>query len=188
MSSDGHEAGADEQLLGQLFKASMSRLASSVVIVTCFVGGRPWGLTVSACCSVSAEPPMLLVSLAQATASAAAIREQRRFGVSILGAAGLHVARAGSASGAPKFIEEFCSPGDGTAAGDPPPPAVEGALAHLDCEVAEAFDVSDHVIFVGRVTRVRGHVAAAASEPSPAPLIHFGREFYTLSGGQRVAG
>lgn len=183
MSSQPSEPVAGEQL-GQLFKASMSRLASSVVMVTCFVGGRPWGLTVSACCSVSAEPPMLLVSLAQNTASASAIREQRRFGVSILGAAGLHVARAGSATGAPKFIEQFCSAGDDGAR----PPEVEGALAHLDCDVAEAFDVSDHVIFVGRVTTVRGHVAAGAAEPSPDPLIHFGREFYTLSGGQRLAG
>ena len=68
------------------------------------------------------------------------------------------------------------------------PPAVGGAAAPLDCEVAEAFDGSDHVIFVGQVTRVRGHVVAGAAEPSPAPLIHFGREFYTLSGGQRGAG
>ena len=45
------------------FRAAMSRLAAGVVMVTCHVDDKPWGLTVSACCSVSMDPPLLPVSL-----------------------------------------------------------------------------------------------------------------------------
>ncbi len=51
------------------FRTAMSQLAAGVVMVTCHVGGKPWGLTVSACCSVSMSPPLMLVSLGSATTS-----------------------------------------------------------------------------------------------------------------------
>lgn len=35
------------------FRTAMSQLAAGVVMVTCHVGDKPWGLTVSACCSIS---------------------------------------------------------------------------------------------------------------------------------------
>jgi flavin reductase (DIM6/NTAB) family NADH-FMN oxidoreductase RutF len=57
------------------FRAAMSRLAAGVVMVTCHVDGKPWGLTVSACCSVSMDPLLLLVSLGSKTASARSVRE-----------------------------------------------------------------------------------------------------------------
>ena len=78
------------------FRDAMGQLATGVVMVTCYVDGRPWGLTVSACCSVSVSPPLLLVSLSKQTASAQAIADDGRFGVSILGEALIDVARFGS--------------------------------------------------------------------------------------------
>jgi flavin reductase ActVB len=65
------------------FRAAMSRLAAGVVMVSCHVDEKPWGLTVSACCSVSMDPPLLLVSLGSETASARAIGETGRFGVAL---------------------------------------------------------------------------------------------------------
>ena len=48
------------------FVDAMSALASGVVLVTCWVGDRPWGMTVTAFASVSADPPTVLVSLGSA--------------------------------------------------------------------------------------------------------------------------
>ena len=45
------------------FADAMSTLASGVVLVTGWVGDRPWGMTVTSFASVSAEPPTVLVSL-----------------------------------------------------------------------------------------------------------------------------
>jgi flavin reductase ActVB len=154
------------------FREAMRRLAASVVLVTTWLDGQPWGLTVSACCSVSMAPPTLLVSLGQHTASAAAIRENGRFGVGILGEDQHHVARFGSRPGAPKFVSEYCAPPSGCNA-----PVVADAVAHIDCALAQAIEVADHLVFVGEVSRVVLHPGA------DRPLVFFARDFHRLHGG-----
>src|SRR5215211_817611 len=110
------------------FTEAMSALASGVVMVTTRVDDRPWGTTVSAFTSVSAEPPTILVSLRSDAATAQGIDESGRFGVSILGRHHCAVARHGSERGASKFLERFADP-----EGQSHSPSVAGALAHLDC-------------------------------------------------------
>ncbi len=128
------------------FLEAMSRLATGVVMVTGCVDGRPWGMTVSACCSVSADPPTLLVSLSRQTVLARAIRDNRRFGVCVLGEEALELARFGSAPGAPKFLDGVCE-----LSGEETAPGVEGALAHADCDVAKIVQHGTHALFLGEV-------------------------------------
>jgi flavin reductase ActVB len=135
--------------LGEDFREAMRRLAASVVMVTTWLDDQPWGLTVSACCSVSMAPPSLLVSLGDHTASAAAIRASGRFGISILGEDQRNVALFGSKAGAPKFVAEYCSPSPGCFA-----PVVAGAIAHADCTVTKEVEVADHVLLIGEVSCV----------------------------------
>jgi flavin reductase (DIM6/NTAB) family NADH-FMN oxidoreductase RutF len=152
------------------FTHAMSALAAGVVIVTCSVDGRPWGMTVTAFASVSTDPPTVLVSLGSESIGARAIGVTGRFGVSILAEDQLPVAHHGSAPGAPKFLERFVAPRDAASAS----PAVAGALAHLDCEVAETVRVADHTLFVARVR------AALAAHPG-APLLYHRRAYRTLA-------
>jgi len=151
------------------FRHAMSRLAAGVVMVTCHVGGKPWGLTVSACCSVSMDPPILLVSLAKGTASARAIAETGRYGVSLLGDHLLDVARFGAAQGQPKFLEPWCEPGEEHCAS----PVVAGALAHVDLAVRQAVDAGDHVVFIGDVEHAFAH-------ERDSPLVFCSRTFHGL--------
>ncbi|HEX6699807.1 MAG TPA: flavin reductase family protein, partial [Gaiellaceae bacterium] len=134
------------------FALAMSALASGVVLVTCRVGGRPWGLTVTAFASVSADPPTVLVSLGSETASARAIAATGAFGVSILSRDQVHVAEHGAAPGAPKFLDSLVEPRDRGSAS----PAIAEALAHLDCQVIDAVDAADHTVFFAQVHAVRG--------------------------------
>ena len=157
------------------FKAAMSRLAAGVVMVTTRVGGRPWGLTVSACCSVSVDPPLVLVSLNRRTQTWNAIREARRFGISILRGDQQPLAQLASALGIPKFVDEFCVPDPGDSSR---PPAIIGALYQLDCSVANTYQAGTHMLVVGRVRR------AAAGDERELPLIYFDRTFYGL--GQEI--
>jgi flavin reductase (DIM6/NTAB) family NADH-FMN oxidoreductase RutF len=152
------------------FVDAMSELASGVVIVTCRLEGRPWGTTVTAFASVSADPPAVLVSLASASTSARAIAATRRFGVSILGEEQVALARYSSAPGGSKFLEPLTDPGDGPSAS----PAIAGANAHLDCELFEEIPVLDHTVFLGRVRAARGSHAGA-------PLVHYRRSYRTLA-------
>jgi flavin reductase ActVB len=48
-------------------KSAIGRLAGGVPLVTSWLDGRPWGLTMSAFCSVSIEPPRVLASLTTKT-------------------------------------------------------------------------------------------------------------------------
>ena len=129
------------------FLAAMSELASGVALVTCLVGGRPWGMTVTAFTSVSADPPTVLVSLRSDGTSATAIRATRRFAVNILAGGQEVVARRGSAPGAPKFVDDL---------------VIAGALAHVECELERAVDIADHTVLFGRVTAARVHDEGSA--------------------------
>jgi flavin reductase (DIM6/NTAB) family NADH-FMN oxidoreductase RutF len=152
------------------FADAMSMLASGVVIVTCQVGGRPWGMTVTAFASVSAEPPTVLVSLDSSSRTAEAIIRTGTFGVSILAAEQEAVARFGAANGASKFLNGLAYPGDD----DSPSPAAAGALAHLDCDVSHVLPAGDHTVFFGRVR-------AAQTSPGGLPLVYHGRRYRTLT-------
>ena len=164
----------DPEMAGLHFREAISRLACGLVMVTTVVDGVPWGMTVSACCSVSMDPPLLLVSLGGRTKSALTIREEGRFGVSILGANSVEVARFGSAPGQPKFIPQFC----GLDAEHPiASPGVMGALAHVDCTVENEVLAGDHVLFVGRVERVSD---AATERVWDSPLVYYRRDYYSL--------
>jgi len=155
----------DHGIAAAAFAEAMRALASGVVVVTCTVEGRPWGVTVTAFASVSADPPTVLVSLGSNGTAARAIAARRRFGVSILGGSQLDVAVRGSTPGAPKFLDA---------------PAIEGALADLECEVSHSVDVADHTIFFGRVVRAR-------TAPTGAPLLYHRRDYRRLAAGSAVA-
>jgi flavin reductase (DIM6/NTAB) family NADH-FMN oxidoreductase RutF len=148
------------------FAAAMSELASGVVLVTSRVGGRPWGTTVTAFTSVSADPPTILVSLCTELASARAIAETGRFGVSVLADEHEAVARYGAVRGATKFLEPFADPAGGRC------PVVAGALAHLDCEVSRSVVVADHLVFFGRVLEAR-------TRSEGTPLLYHRRTYST---------
>jgi flavin reductase (DIM6/NTAB) family NADH-FMN oxidoreductase RutF len=153
---------------GSDFTDAMSTLAGGVVLVTSWVDARPWGTTVIAFASVSADPPTVLVSLRSDGISAREIAVSRRFGISMLSARQVSVARFGSAAGRPKFLEAFVDPDDRVSV----TPVVAGALAHLDCEVTETVPIADHIVFFGRVRM--------AHASGGTPLVYHGRDYRTL--------
>src|SRR5258708_14440528 len=146
----------DEQLAApqprvddEAFRAAMRVLAAGVGVVTTTDGGRPWGLTISACCSVGINPPEILISLRSTTVSCQSILHRDRFGVSILSAQQKALAEFGSAVGAAKFVDDYCDDRDRAES-----PMIADALYHLDCAVASRQEVSDHTLIVGRVLNV----------------------------------
>lgn len=152
----------------EALKASMSCLPTGVVVVTNWIGGRAWGTTVSACCSLSLSPPLLLVSLGSGTVATRAIMEQQSFGVNVLAANQVGVAHRGSAPAQPKFMDDLTSE-DATMGS----PMLIGVLAWIHCELYNAISVGDHVVVIGEVI-------SAASSARRDPLLYHRRKFRRL--------
>jgi flavin reductase ActVB len=156
-----------------VFKAAMRVLPAGVVMVTTRVDGRPWGLTISSCCSLTLRPPQILVWLRLATASAQAILADGRLGVSLLASSQRPLAERGAASGVARFIDEYC---DGLKGGPVQSPIVSGSLYHLDCRVTDCHRVGDHMLFIGLVE----HAVSPAGNAEKRPLLYFDRRFWQL--------
>jgi flavin reductase (DIM6/NTAB) family NADH-FMN oxidoreductase RutF len=151
-------------------REAMRMLPAGVVLVTVVHEGRPWGLTISSCSSLTMDPPLLVVSLRSETVSCRAIRKRRAFGIAVLGADLVDLARVGAAAGAPKFIDEWCDP----ASLEEGAPRVQGALYHRGCEVSATHVHGDHTLIVG------GPLRSHAGAPEAHPLVYVDRAFHRV--------
>jgi 3-hydroxy-9,10-secoandrosta-1,3,5(10)-triene-9,17-dione monooxygenase reductase component len=156
----------------EAFKEAMRLLAGGVVMVTARQGDQLYGLTISACCSISPSPPRVLISLSESASTLPAVLETGRFGLSVLRAGQKPLAELGAVPGGPKEVDAFSESRDGTVT------MIAGALAHLDCAVHRTFRVSDHVLVIGDVE----HAASVAPGEleDPGPLLYFNRTFHAL--------
>ncbi len=131
------------------FRRALSRFASGVTVVTSAdVGGRLHGITVSAFCSVSLEPPLILVCIEKNTGSHLSLSETDYFAVNVLGAEQQHLSQR-FASYIPNKFEtvEYAENERGV-------PVLANVLANLECRRSDAHDGGDHTIFVGEIEKI----------------------------------
>ena len=131
------------------FRSAMARFPGAVTIVTALAGTERRGITATAVCSVTADPPSLLVCLNRATGTCVAVQETGLFNVNLLqggnGAMAQRFAGMGGVTGEDKFAEGDWRP-------DPRGlPLLSGALLGLSCEVTNATEAGSHCIFIGRI-------------------------------------
>ena len=155
-----------EQVDRDLFLAAMSRIANSVTVVTTDGPSGRHGATVSSFCSVSADPPQLLVCLNHSGKTAAAVLENKRFCVNVLPETAQQLAILFAGQTSEKHIDRFSDETWGSANGHLP--VLEGATA-FECDVIETVKSTSHYVFIGEVT--------AASEGDKPPLIYLNRRF-----------
>ncbi|MFI9765695.1 flavin reductase family protein [Streptomyces sp. NPDC052415] len=156
------------EVASEEFRAAMGRFPSGVVVVTTRCpDGTPRGFTASSFCSVSLDPPMVLVCLANSADSAASFARCDRFAVSVLAPLHRPLAERFATKGADKFGAAGLrlSPGG--------LPAVERALSVLECAAHARHPAGDHTVLIGRVTGVR--------LGEGAPMVYYDRSFRTLA-------
>ena len=154
------------------FKQAMRRVSSAVTIVTTRgPGGERRGVTATAVCSLSADPPSLLVCVNRETWVARMAPLSGVFCVNVLArhhqpVAETFAGRTGHAA------EERFEVGDwrGAAASAP---ALEDALAAFDCRLARCVDFASHVILIGEVASV------SLGAGDAAPLVYVDGAFGT---------
>jgi len=128
----------------ELFKAAMGSVCTPVSVVTSFDGGRPHGTTVSAFCSLSLDPPMVLVALDEGSALLGVLRATSRFGLNVLSHAQHGIAGKFAVKGDDKFADVTWEARFGA-------PHITGSACWFACEVEQLVSGGDHTIVMGRV-------------------------------------
>ena len=154
------------------FQRIMRSLAASVTVVTARDRqGRPWGLTATAVCLVSCEPPMLLVCIDRAADCHGPFAEAGSFAINVLREDQEALSRHFANKDVDKFAAVPWRDGETGA------PILEGSLAHVECRTASCLPAGDHTIFLGKA--VGG--GAMAEADAWAPLLHFRGEYAHLA-------
>jgi flavin reductase len=153
---------------GTQLRSVLREFPTGITVVTAVVDGVCHAMTANAFCSVSLEPPQVLVCVAHSTRFHAAIEAAGQWAVSILGEhqSGLatHFATTGrdlatQFDGIPNRAGSFTGA-----------PLLTGAQAWLECRTSQTVIAGDHTIVVADV------LAAGANATGLAPLAyHRGR-------------
>lgn len=133
------------------FRLAMRRVVSSVAIVAARSGTVRNGLTATAVCSVSAEPPTVLACVNRNASAEAVIAESGCFSINFLTEDQVAIARLFST---PKLDgDNRFSKGDWLTmvTGSP---ILAGAAASFDCRVETRIASGTHHIYIGRVVAV----------------------------------
>ncbi|WP_306329386.1 flavin reductase family protein [Streptomyces venezuelae] len=149
------------------FRAMMSGFPTGVCIVTCVdPDGTPRGMTCSSLCSVSLDPPTLLVCLRVGSPTLQAVLDSGGFTVNLLHDGAREAAEL-FASGDP---ERFRLLPWERAPGAPGPHLVRDAHTIADCKVTLTQRTGDHVTVFGETLAIR-------RQQERPPLLYGLREF-----------
>ena len=155
----------------RLYREAMSRFAGAVHVVTTDGPYGRRGATVIAACSVSDDPPTVLVCLNRLKPENDCFAENGVFALNIVSAAQQPLADAFSGLTGLSQDERFALGEWETLASGAP--VLFGAEAAFDCQLVEAKDFATHRELFGKVTGIR-------IGDSLAPLIYHHRAYRTL--------
>ena len=150
------------------FRDALGCFATGVTIITAMdADGQPIGLTANSFTSVSLDPPLLLVCVANNAGSAAVLRDAERFAVNVLQIGQQPTSNRFAGKGEDRFANTPWEVGEfGT-------PVLTGSLSSFECARDAVHDGGDHFILVGRVLK-------AMFEPRRDPLLYFRGKYRRL--------
>jgi 4-nitrophenol 2-monooxygenase / 4-nitrocatechol 4-monooxygenase, reductase component len=151
--SDAADAAPPELTAGcepHVFRDVVGRFASGVTVITAHTDSGDFGMTASAMCSLSLEPPMVLACVNRRAGTRAAVSDSGAFAVNILHEDQADLAVRFATPQPDKFAGLQYSRGDLGC------PRLDGVLAWLECEVVEDVAGGTHSVFFGRVRTAEG--------------------------------
>jgi flavin reductase (DIM6/NTAB) family NADH-FMN oxidoreductase RutF len=154
---DEYRSGHDPRTL----RDALGCFATGVTVVTCLdAKGKPAGLTVNSFTSVSLDPPLLLVCIAKAAASAGALTAATHFAINVLQTGQQPASIRFSTRDQDRFGATPWSCGEAGA------PILKDSLGVFECERFAVYDGGDHHILVGQVVK-------ASFDAGVDPLLFF---------------
>jgi flavin reductase len=149
------------------FVTAMANAATGITVVTTDGPGGRYAQTISAMCSVSADPPSLLICVNRRSPLAGAARRNGVFAVSVLGAGQAHI--SDTFAGRPAGGEPYdfgCARWGRLETGVP---VLDGSAAAFDCRLTAATGSGTHLILFGTVLD-----STVSAEP---PLLYHARAY-----------
>lgn len=173
----GRAAGVRGSVDARTLRKVLGHLPTGVTVVTAMAShidakATPYGMTIGTFTSVSLEPPLVGFLVQRSSTTCAAIAGCGKFCVNVLGHTQQDLCRR-FADGAP--IARFDAvPWSLSPSGSP---VIDGALASIDCVLADTYQMGDHLFVLGHVIDL-----ADANGADPAPLLFFRGEFGRFAG------
>lgn len=159
-----YRSGSDARTL----RDAMGCFATGVTIVTAHgPDGKPIGLTANSFTSVSLDPPLLLVCIANNAGSAEALRAADSFAVNVLQIGQQPVSNLFAGKGEDRFAGTRWEVGEYGA------PILPSSLGIFECKRHDLHEAGDHFLLVGRVEK-------ASFEPRRDPLLYFRGKYRRL--------
>ena len=159
------------------FRSAMARLGAAVNLITSDGPAGRHGLTASAVCSVTDDPPTVLVCINRASASNGLLKANGVLCVNVLAAhhAALSQRFADRSSRASeRFADEILWSRLSTGS-----PVLNDASVAFDCRIASVSEVGTHSVFFCEVETVR-------TADKVEGLIYFNRAYHPI--GESIAG
>ncbi len=127
-------------------RRAFSSFATGVTVVTTRMSSlEPVGFTANSFSSVSLEPPLLLVCVANGLRSFSAFQTAQNFAVNILAENQQETSRTFASRGIDKFSAVAWRTGRTGS------PLIDGVVAWFDCRVHQIVPAGDHSILIGRI-------------------------------------
>ncbi len=165
------EQGFREVAEGRFLEVMANFPAGVAVVTSLDRGERPVGLTISAFCSVSRTPPLILICVDKDSATLPAIQHSGKFTVNFLSEGREAIARSFATKDPDKFAGQTWRPSEGLPGGGPI--LHEDTVAYLACTVFKAVEAGDHWVFIGEV-------AEASVEEEARSLLYHRRNFSSI--------
>lgn len=127
----------------QHFRTVLGHFATGVAVVTAIDRGTPVGLTIQSFCSLSLDPPLILLCPALSSTSWPRVARVGSLCVNLLADGQEDLARQFARSGTDKYAGARWSPSADTGS-----PMLDGALAWIDCRIVRSHPAGDHLIVV----------------------------------------
>jgi len=127
------------------FRTCLAQYPTGICVVTVRGRSHAAGMTLNSFISVSLDPCLVLISLANGSRTATTLEAGARFTISFLQRWQAHIAHAFARSGAP-FPTRLVSEVDGHL-------EVRGALAVIRCTAERLVPGGDHVLVIGDVSK-----------------------------------
>ena len=157
------------------FRRVMGLFTTGVSIVTTRSGDDVHGTTMSALCSVSLTPPLVLICVDHESDIHEMIRNSSVFAVNFLNENQKGLAQSLSRKDTPELIAAHRLELLEHTPAETGAPILADHLAYIDCRVENTVEAGDHTIFVGQA------VAAGLGNGDINPLLHFKGEFRSFA-------